>query len=501
MREYLPKQRVSGGLRLPAHKEASTAQPIAHDFVPARLRLSLHQHRGPAAEPTVAVGERVLRGQVVGRSDDSSWVHASSSGVVSAIEERLVPSFVGTATETCVVIECDGRNESVELQAQWPEDPEQQRLLIRQAGIVGLGGAVYPTELKLIDSSVATLVINGAECEPYISCDDMLMREAADEIVEGTLIMIELIDAPVGIIAIERDKPEAIDAIRDALDANGTDRVQLAELPTIYPAGGERQLISVLTGIEVPRGAFPSEIGFLCQNVGTARAVARVARHGEPLLSRVVTVAGTCVKAAANVEVPIGTPIAELIEFCGGYESGVSRLIHGGSMMGYALPSDDLPVTKATNCVIAAAPAEVRRDYTEWQCIRCGECGIACPVRLLPQDLLVAARTSDMTALAGLGLTDCIECGCCDVVCPSQIPLTEIFRDAKLAFADHAKQAELSAASDSRYQARATRQQKAEAAAREEQAMLRQTLESGSGDSHEAIEAAVERARQRRARD
>jgi electron transport complex protein RnfC len=340
----------------------------------------------------------------------------------------------------CIVIDADGRHEPVapsEL-PEWPAAPEEQRAAVRAAGIVGLGGAVYPTADKLhTPIPCKTLIVNGAECEPYISCDDMLMREHAGEVVAGALLLADVLAAPRCIIAIERDKPQAMETIEEAAKAVDDPRLKLAEVPTIYPAGGERQLVELLTGEEVPSGRYPGEFGYVCQNVGTAFATHRLRAAREPLTSRIVTVTGGGVRTPQNVEVPIGTPIAELIAVCGGYTDDVVRLIAGGSMMGYALPDDDVPTTKAINCIIAAAANEVRLDMHEWPCIRCGDCALVCPSRLVPQDLLVAATTSDIPALATLGLQDCIECGCCDVVCPSHILLTERFRVAKRAIAAH----------------------------------------------------------------
>jgi len=446
--DYVFERHLSGGIHIAANKDTSTETPIRRGFIPTTLVLSLRQHRGTPAESLVRVGERVLRGQMIARpgAPPSAAVHASTSGVVRALEERLVLAGDGVQPSPCVVIETDGRDERAPAEP-WPSERAAQVERLRSGGLVGLGGAVFPTADKLGTSEPCkTLIVNGAECEPYISCDDLLMREHAADVVAGALLMTDLLATPLCIIAIERDKQRAIEAIEQAARAVEDPRLKLAEVPTIYPAGGERQLVELLSGEEVPSGRYPSEVGYVCQNVATAVALIRLARDAEPLISRIVTVTGGGIKTPQNVETLLGTPIGQLVAFCGGYHSGVVRLIGGGSMMGHALPDDDLPIGKASNCVIAATAAEVRIDPSEWPCIRCGDCAMVCPPRLQPQELLVAAEKSDFDALHLLGLRDCIECGCCDVACPSHISLTERFRHAKRAQAQRDRDVTFSAA-------------------------------------------------------
>lgn len=500
---YTPDRSLTGGLRLVAHKQRSTQSPIRQGPLPRRLILATRQHRGTPAVPVVEVGQRVLRHEPVARAAESlsAAVHAPTSGHVVAIEERDVPLGYELTKSPCIIIEPDGDDAAAPADGHegWPAEHAAQLEHIRAGGLVGLGGAVFPTAEKLHgETPCRALIINGAECEPFISCDDMLMREAPGRIVEGVQLMAELLDAPRCIIGIERDKPRAIEAVADAIRAADDERLSLAELPTIYPAGGERQLIELLTGEEVPANRFPTEIGYPCQNVGTAYSLRQWARAGEPVVSRVVTVTGHGVREPGNVEALIGTPIDELIAFCGGYMDDVRRLILGGSMMGYALPNDGLPITKASNCLIAATPDEVREDRTEWACIRCGECSIACPARLQPQELLRAARMSDFGALTELGLKDCIECGCCDVACPSHLPLTEEFRNGKRELALHDRRLAFSAESEQRYRERQERRERRAAETERRQHELIDEIESDPERASETIQAAVERARRRK---
>ncbi len=493
---------LTGGLRLKANKVISTSTPISRDFLPRQLVIPMAQQVGSAATPIVEIGQRVKKGEMIGRPPEglrSAGVHASSSGRVTTIEQHLEPTVGRLASSICVTIETDGLDEAIPQRSDhWSTDRGTRIRAIRDAGLVGLGGAVFPTAEKLgSEASCRLLILNGAECEPYISCDDMLMREQPMEVVRGALTMMELLGAELTVVVIERDKPVAIEAIAEAADKIGDQRVHLSRVPTVYPAGGERQLVELLTGREVPSGLYPITNECVCQNVGTAYALDRFVQLGEPLITRIVTVTGQGIKNPQNVEVPIGTEIPELIEFCGGYQGDVVRLILGGSMMGYSLQTDDLPITKASNCIVAAHSDEIRETFEEWPCIRCGDCMDVCPARLLPQELLRASKAHDFENVEELGLRDCIECGCCDVVCPSQIPLTEYFRKAKRAHALEIEHVKLADASQLRHEVRVERLHQRQAETDRLRAELK--LEITADESRQGlIEAAVARSKKRR---
>jgi Na+-translocating ferredoxin:NAD+ oxidoreductase subunit C len=433
--------RSTGGITLPPHKSASTRLPLEPAPLPSELILPLEG--GLSARdlrPAVESGQRVLRGQplVQGGGPLSTWTHASTSGIVRSLERQPV-AHPRRREALCAVLEVDGRDE------WWPEleppdptqwdTPEKLTTALSRAGLAGLGGAVFPTGLKLAATwrrRMRLVVVNGVECEPYISCDDMLMRTAPRDVLAGALALVELTGAEQGVVVVEEDKPEALQALQRELPMLDTQhQLSVVTVPTTYPAGGERQLIEALTGNEVPSLAKPTDIGYLIQNVGTAAALFRYLESGRPVTSRVTTVTGSAIATPRNLEVRLGTRIADLVAACGGYTGAVSRLIMGGSMMGVALGSDLVPVGRATNCIIAAAQQEVRRSFDALPCIRCGDCAEACPASLLPQELFLAAAHNDFDALENLGLFDCIECGCCDVVCPSQIQLTDSFRVGK----------------------------------------------------------------------
>jgi electron transport complex protein RnfC len=436
--EHVRLWRFHGGLHLPEHKAESTGTSIAGVRLPKRLILPLQQHIGEPAELAVEVGQRVLKGQVIARASGyvSVPIHAPTSGTVVDVGDHPVPHPSGLSAP-CVTIEPDGQDEWIQTQPiqDYRElDPSALRNRIREAGIVGLGGAGFPSFIKLNPGArgqVETLILNGAECEPYITCDDMLMRERPAEVLEGARIMRHALHAARCVIGIEDNKPEAYAALREALRQAGDDSIDVVQVPTIYPGGGEKQLIRVITGKEVPSHGLPLDVGIVCHNVATAAAVCGAVEQGRPLISRTVTVTGHGVHTPQNMEVLIGTPISELIEWAGGYTKHVSRLILGGPMMGFTLTHDDLPVIRTTNCILAAGATEAPEPPPAMPCIRCGACAEVCPALLLPQQLYWFSRAREFDKTQDYHLFDCIECGCCAYVCPSHIPLVQYYRFAK----------------------------------------------------------------------
>ncbi|MEX2495495.1 MAG: electron transport complex subunit RsxC, partial [Woeseia sp.] len=429
--------KLHGGLRLAAEKLESTAAAIKTVPLPAQLILPLTQHSGSAAQPIVGIGEQVRKGQLIADADGalSAPVHASSSGKIVAIEPWPVSRRYGEPAP-CIVIECDGRDEPVEaaepIVPYESIQPESLLQKILQGGIVGLGGAAFPTAQKLMQANslpLENLLLNGVECEPYISCDDMLMREHASEVLGGAQVLMHALGLKNCYIAIESDKPDALQAVTDALVQLDDERLVLKQVPTIYPSGGEDQLVQLLTDREVPSGGLPTDVGCLVQNVGTAAAVYRWICKGEPLTSRVTTITGDGIANPMNVRARLGTTVADVVAFAGGYTGRAKQLIVGGPMTGKSITTDRVPVVKATNCILVMSHLAPPLD--ERPCIRCGECAVVCPVVLQPQELYWFACADDEAKLREHGLTDCIECGCCDFVCPSHIPLMAGFRQAK----------------------------------------------------------------------
>ena len=426
---------IHGGIHPPERKELSNRSPIQQFPLPAQLVVPLAQHLGAPAEPCVTIGERVLKGQKIAEASGfvSAPVHAPTSGTIGFIGPQPYPHVSGMLSNA-IVIDSDGLDEWTELSPR-PDyramQPNDLLELIRQAGISGLGGAGFPTAVKLTappTRKIRALIINGTECEPYITADDLLMREKAPALIAGIEILAHLIQPEQILIGIEDNKPEAIEAVRAAI---GERNFELKVFPTKYPSGGEKQLIQILTGEEVPSGGLPADIGMLCQNVGTCVAIHDAVLLGKPLISRVTTLTGEALTRPMNVEVLIGTSVTQLLNYAGLNQSRLNRLIMGGPMMGFTLPSMDVPLIKTTNCLLASTLAELPPPPPALPCIRCGECAEACPASLLPQQLHFFALGQEHEQLKAYNLFDCIECGACAYVCPSSIPLVQYYRAAK----------------------------------------------------------------------
>ncbi|WP_127478001.1 electron transport complex subunit RsxC [Sulfurivermis fontis] len=494
-----------GGLHLPDHKALSCEQAIAPAALPKRLVLPLQQHIGAPAKPIVEVGERVLKGQIIGQPDGfvSAALHAPTSGTVVAIEERPVPHPSGLSAP-CIVIDSDGEDRWVERQphSHWAGlDPSELRNIIREAGIVGLGGAGFPSFIKLnpgARTEVDTLILNAAECEPYITCDDRLMRERADEVIAGARIMRHALHARRVVIGIEDNKPQAHAALGAALARIDRSDIELVQVPTRYPTGGEKQLIKVLTGKEVPSQGLPIDISVVCHNVATAAAVHRAVELGEPLITRIVTVTGRGVAQPRNLEVLIGTPVDDLLQQCGGTTPTLSRLVLGGPLMGITLQHHGLPVTKTGNCILALTPGEFGQHGPVRNCIRCGECARVCPANLLPQQLYWHARAKDFDKVQDYNLFDCIECGCCAYVCPTNLPLVQYYRYAKTTIWSQARDKKKAELARERHDFRLERQEREKAERAAKLAKKKAALEeSPATDSEEAKKAAIKAAMER----
>ncbi|MFC5302825.1 electron transport complex subunit RsxC [Azospira restricta] len=426
--------KFKGGVKPQTNKTQSVAAPIGVAPLPSRLFVPLHQSIGGTPRPLVQTGERVLKGQLIGAADGwiSSAVHAPTSGTVRAIAEHVAAHPSGLTTLS-VEIEPDGRDEWI---ARTPIDhgamaPEAVRERLREAGVVGLGGAVFPTHGKLTASKTVPmeeLVINGAECEPYITCDDLLMRERAEEVIRGVGVFRDLLQPKRVLIGIEDNKPEAVAALQAAVARLGEDFAVVA-VPTLYPAGGAKQLIRVLTGKEVPSTKRSTDLGVQCFNVATAYTAWRAVAHGEPVVSRIVTLTGN-VERPRNWEALLGTPLSEFVAL-GAPKPDTDGYLMGGPMMGFAMPGMDAPLVKATNCIIASSPTLFPPKAPEMPCIRCGECAKVCPHELQPFELYWFSRAKNFGKTQEYHIFDCIECGCCSFVCPSRIPLVQYFRFAK----------------------------------------------------------------------
>jgi len=490
-----------GGVHPPEHKLESTGRPIAVLPVPKHLVLPLRQHVGNIPKLRVAVGDHVLKGQLLAEAEGniSAAVHAPTSAMITRIEEHQIPHPSGLP-DLCITLETDGEDRWLPLHpVEWRgHDKAELVSSLRESGIVGLGGAAFPTQIKLrtgSGSNIKTLVINGAECEPYITCDDLLMRERAADIVRGIEIAQYLMGAEECLIGIEDNKLQAAESMREAC-AKSSAPIKVVVVPTIYPSGDARRLIHLLTNVEVPSDKRSSDVGIQCFNVATMLAVYRYFAFGEPAISRIVTVTGNVAKPG-NFEVLLGTPVNTLLEAAGGALPDTNEYIMGGPMMGFSLPSEHVPVVKATNCIIAATPGMFPPPPPAMPCIRCARCADACPVDLQPQELYWFARAKDLEKARDYQLFDCIECGCCSYVCPSHIPLVQYYRFAKseIIAQDRAKEAANLARERNEFRLARIEREKQERAQKHAQKTAGTKTEADGDDAKKAaIQAAMARA-------
>lgn len=499
-----------GGIHPAENKLQSVTRPLSAPPLPAELVIPVTQPGFREAEILVSPGEHVLKGQLIARGKEAMGIscHASTSGTVAAIGPHAVPVASGLP-ELCITLHPDGMDTWVAHEGT-PDYASLDRstLLSRiaDAGISGLGGAGFPSHIKLSvhPDRISTLIINACECEPFITADDMLMREHADEVVTGIRILMQILSPQQCLIGIEDNKPEAIAAMQAAI--GDTADILVKVVPSKYPSGSEKQLITLLTGEEVPSGGLPASLGIVCHNTGTARAIKRAICDGEALVSRIVTLTGAALATPCNLEVRIGTPIPHLLAHCGVDRASLSRVIMGGSLMGVSLPTTEAPVIKITNCLIATTEAELPRPAPAQACIRCGMCTDACPAKLLPQQLYWFARSKEHDKAREHNIFDCIECGACAWVCPSNIPLVQYYRAEKAEIREEDDKHLKGEISQKRYEYHQQRMEK-EKALQEERRRQRAELarrkkaeaEANAFSAEDTIQAALERVKAKKA--
>ncbi len=482
---------IPGGVHPPENKAQSAQQPIRPGPLPAVLVVPIQQHIGAPARSLVKIGDHVLKGQKIADAEGlvSAPVHAPSSGTVVAIGPAPV-QHPSELQSPCITIATDGEDRWIEHAgvADYTALERSQVLsLIREAGIVGMGGAGFPSAIKLGIKSgqvIEHLILNAVECEPYITADDMLMRERAAEVVAGLKIMAWLVQPQKVLIGIEDNKPEAIAAMKKAAQGTG---FEVIVVPTKYPSGGEKQIIQLLTGKEVTSGRLPADVGVICQNTGTAYAVANAVLKGEPLISRVVTHTGDAVADKGNYDVLIGTPVRDALQHARFEPEHLHRLVMGGPMMGFTLHDMTVPVVKTTNCLLAASRMEMPDPAPEMPCIRCGACAQACPMSLLPQQLYWFAKSGDHDKAQLYNLFDCIECGACSYVCPSHIPLVQYYRHEKGEIRKLDQEKRKADRARARFDARKAREEREE---REKEEKRRQRAQAAA-DKQKAAKAAA----------
>ncbi|MDO6426718.1 electron transport complex subunit RsxC [Thalassotalea sp. 1_MG-2023] len=423
-----------GGINPPEMKFLTNEKPIRSLPLPEKLVIPVQQHIGEPGDLLVAVGDTVLKGQALTKASAPLMVpvHAPTSGKITNINLHVIAHPSGLS-ELCVTLVPDGedrwrKRHITENFHELSKDTLIEK--IADAGISGMGGAGFPTHVKVnTQAQINYLIINAAECEPYITADDLLVRENAGTILDGINILDKVLEPAFILIGIEDNKPLAIEALRR--QTQDIDKIKVCVLPTKYPMGGEKQLIQALTGQEVASGVLPSALGIVMQNIATCFAIAEAVISDTPLIKRVITVSGQALSKPQNVWALLGTPVSFLLKQCGYPEQTKKHIIMGGPMMGFSLASDEIPVVKTTNCLLAPSEKEIPDDNIEVECIRCGQCADACPAQLLPQELQWSAKAQDYEQLNKLNLFDCIECGACAYVCPSHIPLVHYYRVAK----------------------------------------------------------------------
>ncbi|EFF0770843.1 electron transport complex subunit RsxC [Escherichia fergusonii] len=457
----------NGGIHPPEMKSQSNGTPLRQVPLAQRFVMPLKQHIGAEGELCVSVGDHVLRGQPLTRGRGKMLpIHAPTSGTVVAIAPHST-AHPSALAELSVIIDADGEDRWIERDG-WLDyrNHSREELIARihQFGVAGLGGAGFPTGVKLQGGGdkIETLIINAAECEPYITADDRLMQDCAAQVVEGIRILAHILQPREVLIGIEDNKPQAISMLRAVL-ADSHD-ISLRVIPTKYPSGGAKQLTYILTGKQVPHGGRSSDIGVLMQNVGTAYAVKRAVIDGEPITERVVTLTGEAVSRPGNVWARLGTPVKHLLTDAGFCPSADQMVIMGGPLMGFTLPWLDVPVVKITNCLLAPSASELGEPQEEQGCIRCSSCADACPADLLPQQLYWFSKGQQHDKATAHNIADCIECGACAWVCPSNIPLVQYFRQEKAEIAAIRQEERRAAEAKARFEARQARLEREKAA-------------------------------------
>lgn len=425
-------QTFKGGVHPDDSKSYTKGRPIEQLPPPEKVILPMSMHIGAPCSPLVKVGDRVLLGQMIASSEApmSAPIHATVSGVVSAVEPMPHPN--GSKVMS-VVIDNDRLDEpdpSMMPISYASMTPEEMIEKIKNAGIVGHGGAAFPTHIKLSSAigKVDTVIINGAECEPFLTSDHRILIEYPWEVISGIQIILKILGIQNALLGIEVNKSNTFEKINSLLPSDGS--IKLVPLMTKYPQGAEKQLIKSLTGREVPSGKLPADAGCAVFNIDTAGAIFRLFNSGMPMIRRIVTVSGPDIVSPKNVETRIGTPIKDLIEFCGGFSEPPTKLLMGGPMMGTSLFSDEVPVIKGTNGILAFAETQPLH-ISDPKCIRCGRCVTDCPMGLVPTYIYRSFMAGNMDECKSYSPLDCIECGVCSFTCPAKIPLTQGIRTAK----------------------------------------------------------------------